>query len=124
MKRSLSTLCISTLAGVLVLTPGANATQSGTPAARASGESAGASVEVTATLASGAVVIAPSAAVIVMSTGATLVTGDPAFIEEGAEYAEDMLAWGFGMEPLDISDEVVVAPPPDVPYEAQRHDND
>ncbi|MBO6797052.1 hypothetical protein [Maricaulis sp.] len=60
MKRSLSTLCISTLASVLVLTPGAFATQSGTPAARASGESAGASVEVTATLASGAVVIAPA----------------------------------------------------------------
>lgn len=119
MKPTSSTLAITAIAGVLALTPAALADQSGTPAARASGESAGASVEVAATLASGAVVIAPSAAVIVMSTGASLVTGDPSFIKEGSEYAREMLEWGFGQTPLEVSDEVVIAPPPNVPFEAE-----
>ncbi|WP_300530034.1 hypothetical protein [Maricaulis sp.] len=117
MKRlhSLS-LAIGTSAA-LVLAPAAMANEAGPPAARASGDSAAASVEVAATLASGAVVLAPSAAVLVAGTGASLATGDPYFIEESADLAEDMLELTFGSEPLKISDETLLAPPPDVPFE-------
>lgn len=120
MKHSLSPITLISVAGVLVLTPSALAADSGPPAARASGESAGASVEVAATLASGAVVLAPSAAVLIVGTTATLATGDPYFIEESGELAEDMLEITFNSQPLEISDETVLAPAPDVPYEAQR----
>lgn len=113
------------LAGLLALTTSlaaapAFATQSGTPAAQASGDSAAASVEVTATLGSQAVLIPASATVMIIGTGTTLVTGDPQFIDDAAIYAEDMLASGFGDKPLEISDETIVYDEmPSVPYEPE-----
>ena len=123
MKPTSSMFAITALAGALVLTPNAQADQSGPPAARASGESAGASVEAAATLGSGAIVVAPSSAVLIAGSGATLVTGDPYFIEESASLAEDMLEMTFDSKPLEVSDETILAPAPNVPFEAQNDEN-
>lgn len=107
------------LAAALLMSPSALANDSGPPAAQASGDSAEASTEVAATIASGTLVLAPSAAVLIAGTGATLATGDPFFIEESAELAEDMMELTFGSEPLKLTEETIIAPPPDVPFEVQ-----
>lgn len=111
------------LSAALLLSPAALANDSRPPAAQASGDSAAASVEASATIASGALIIAPSTAVVIAGTGATLVTGDPYFIETGAALAEDMLELGFAAEPLEISDETLIAPPPNVPFETAGDEN-
>ncbi|MBR9825619.1 MAG: hypothetical protein GYB36_07430 [Alphaproteobacteria bacterium] len=87
----------------------ASAQDSAPPLAQASAESAAASVEVAATLGSGAVIIGPSASVLIAGSGATLVTGDVRYSQSGAELAEEMLSLSFDGQPLDISDEVLLA---------------
>ncbi|MFY0637882.1 hypothetical protein [Maricaulis maris] len=112
--RTLTLLTALTL--TLAQTPLA-AADSGNPAARASGESAGASVEATATLASAGITVTGASVVAVTGSTAGVLTGNPELVEHSLDFAAHMAAAPFGPEPLEVTDAIIVADEaPAVPF--------
>jgi len=108
-------ILVSTLA--LAVVPAAIA-DSGNPAARASGESAGASVEATATLASAGITVTGASVVAVTGATAGILTGNPEMVENSIDFAGDMASAPFHSGPLAVTDAVIVADgAPDVPFD-------
>ncbi|WP_323762805.1 hypothetical protein [Maricaulis sp.] len=94
---------------------------SGNPTARASGESAGASVEATATLASAGVTVTGAAVVGVTGSTAGVLTGNPDLVENSLDFAAGMAAAPFGPGPLEVTDAIIIADDaPLVPFDADE----
>ena len=91
---------------------------SGNPAAQASGESAGASVEATATLASAGITVAGATVVGVTGSTAGVLTGNPDLVENSLDFAAAMASSPFDSGPLVVTDAVIVADEaPHVPFD-------
>ncbi|ABI66215.1 hypothetical protein Mmar10_1923 [Maricaulis maris MCS10] len=114
-RRTMRTLMIASSL-LLAVTPMSLA-DSGNPTARASGESAGASVEATATLASAGVTVTGAAVVGVTGSTAGVLTGNPELVENSLDFAAEMAAAPFGSGPLEVTDAVIIADDaPQVPF--------
>lgn len=94
--------------------------------ARASGEVAGASVEVTARLAASGVTVTAGTLVGVTGTGAAIITADPDVLDDSWELAGRIAEAPFAdLEPLAVDEDVIIADPaPSVPYQAQQPEQD
>lgn len=123
MQRTIIVLASLAMGASLLGSPTAHA-DSGNPAARASGELAGGSVEAGATLASAGVSVTAATVVAVGGSATAIVTGDPALMDETMDLSGRIAAAPFETgRPLTVDDEIIVpAGPPAVPYDAGTAD--
>lgn len=105
-------------AAFLILTPTVLADSGGNPAARASGEVVGGSVEAGATLASAGVSVTAATVVLVAGSTAAVATGNGELADNTLDFAADIAASPFATgKPLDIDADIIIpAPAPALPY--------